>query len=255
MNWYYIKEASEIAGKSERTLRHYLSRYRESNPNITKDNNIFRYEIVSNNIKKLQVSDIFLQSYFNVALKEVETPLKQPLQTIQNTPPENSETIKQELEQKYEQRLSNMQMYFDKQLDEIKQAKQQTIDLLTNQLDKADYQLNKVLEQYQMAQLTIQNLTTPQNNTLSLNQSIDDDQVSFEEHQDDVKEPEQTKTEQPKQYKQLDLEEEIDKIIQEKQQTKSENRLRPTKEYLEQEKPTGSNKSYADWLKALNKTK
>ncbi len=73
MNWYYINDAVEIVGKSSRTIRLYLQKYKQSNPNIKQDNNIFRYEIDLNNNKKLQVSELFLQTYLNVE--------KQPLQS------------------------------------------------------------------------------------------------------------------------------------------------------------------------------
>jgi hypothetical protein len=214
MNWYNINEASEIVGKSSMTVSLYSQKYKQSNPNL-----------------------------FNVE--------KQPLQKgydkveEKTTPLENNNEI-QDLESKYEKRLETMQLFFEKQLEEVKGAKQETIDLLSKQLDKADYQLNKVLEQYSMAQLTIQNLTTKQEvGRIELSESVEDEYQELLE--DNAEEVEEVNKEPIKAFKQLDLEEEIENIIQEKQE--GSKTLRTTEEYMNENKPKGSNKSFADWLK------
>lgn len=245
MNWYNINQAQEITKKSSRTIRLYLQKYKQSNSNLKADNNIFKYEIDSGNNKKLYVSELFLQTYFNVE--------KQPLQKGVATPEKDISTIEnnneiQTLEQKYEKRLETMQQFFEKQLNEVKDAKQETIDLLAKQLDKADYQLNKVLEQYSMAQLTIQNLTIRQESTpIRIQENNIEDYQETEEEKIEIIDNEEK--EQSVKFKQLDLEEEIENIIQEKQATTKP--LRTTEQYMKQEKPNGSDKSFAFWLNKL----
>lgn len=234
MKWYYINEAVEIVGKSSRTIRNYLQKYKATNPNLKTDNNIYRYEFDTNNNKKLQLSEVFLSTYFNIELQGVEGPMQSRVEDDlkETTQP----TI--DLESKYEDRLQKMEQHFAKQLEEVKQAKQQTIDLLEKQLDKADYNLNKVLESYQMAQLTIQNLTTNHNTRIEIDRAVEEPIEEVVEYTSEVVEVSN---------KQLDLVEEIDKITEEQQKPKA--KLRTTEEYMNENKPKGSNKSFADWLK------
>ena len=120
------------------------------------------------------------------------------------------------LEADYKAREEQLKQYFDNQLEDIKEAKQQTIDLLKEQLDKTDYNLNKVLEQYSMAQLTIQNLTTPQENKPLEISNTDEIELSLDEAGTD--------------------EIEVQEILQEQQ--KSKGGLRTTKEYYKEHYPT-----------------
>jgi len=210
MQWFDINEATDIVGKSSRTIRNYLSKYKKQNPTKKDSNKYFKYDIDSNNTKKLQLSELFLHTFFNV---EIE-PLQGGYETYE-APIENENVLLLEkLEADYKAREEQLKQYFDNQLEDIKQAKQQTIDLLKEQLDKTDYNLNKVLEQYSMAQLTIQNLTAPQEHKplqISNRETIEEEII------------------------QAGAQEDIEEIIQEKQ--KSKGGLRTTKEYYKEHYP------------------
>jgi hypothetical protein len=169
MRWLYIQEAEQIVKKSGRTIRIYLQKHKENNPNLSTENNIYRYHIDSKNVKKLQVSSLFLQTYFNVDIP----PLQKGVEGVETEVKQEPIVSHSDMESKYEQRLEEMKRYYEKQLVDITEAKQQTIDVLKEQLDKTDHHLNKVLDQYSLAQLTIQNLTTPQ---LDKPYSIDNDE-------------------------------------------------------------------------------
>lgn len=259
MEWLYINEASEKVGKSTRTIRSYLQKYKGTNPNLKPENNIFRYEVDSNNNKKLQVSDIFLQTYFNAEFHPMQNRVEEVAETIAESIANNNEKQSIDLEQKYDARVKAMEVFYEKQLNEVKQsnqqtveAKQQTIDLLQKQLDKADYNLNKILEANIMAQLTIQNLTQSQSPTK--NYQIQATETAFKSDLrgdntiEDINIEEQEITLKKASTNQLDIVEEIEKIVQEQQKPKG---LRTTAEYFKPTEPTEKEKSFNDWLKKL----
>jgi hypothetical protein len=157
MQWFNINKSVDITGKSSRTVRKYLQDYKKLSNSKSEQNNMFKYETDSRNNKILMLSELFLQTYFSATIP--------PLQNTPEAPEVTPVIDMQGLEQRYHQREQELKQYFNKQIEEIKEAKQQTIDLLKEQLDKSDYTLNKVLEQYSMAQITIQNLTAPQNDS------------------------------------------------------------------------------------------
>lgn len=219
MQWFDINEATDIVGKSSRTVRNYLSKYKKQNPTKKDSNKYFKYEIDSNNTKKLQLSELFLHTFFNV---EIE-PLQGGYETYEAPIEKDNVLLVDKLEADYKAREEQLKQYFDNQLEDIKEAKQQTIDLLKEQLDKTDYNLNKVLEQYSMAQLTIQNLTTPQENKPLEISNTDEIELSLDEA--------------PLQNIVPGADEiEVQEILQEQQKFKGG--LRTTKEYYKEHYPT-----------------
>jgi hypothetical protein len=223
MKWFTIAEATAITSKSDKTIRLKVGKYKKDNPAIKPPNNIFKYEYNDRNTLKLYVSSLFLQTYFQVDQATVET----PLETLEIPLVKEVET-ESILEDKYKAREQELKQYFENQLNDIKEAKQQTIDLLKEQLDKTDYNLNKVLEQYSMAQLTIQNLTTPQDNKPLEISNTDEIQVTLDEAENIniVPGAEQSGTDEI----------EVQEILEEQQ--KSKGGLRTTEEYYKENYPT-----------------
>lgn len=60
-NWYYISEVAKMVGKTDRTLRSYLSKWKEHND--TGHDEMFRYEIDETGVQKLQLSEKFIDKY------------------------------------------------------------------------------------------------------------------------------------------------------------------------------------------------
>ena len=63
MEWYNIKQAEEMTGKSSRTIRLRLQEIREVSYSDRFYNTMYKYAD-DNNQKKLFVSDKFLKNYF-----------------------------------------------------------------------------------------------------------------------------------------------------------------------------------------------
>lgn len=230
MHWYYLAEVAQMVGKTDRTVRLYLSKWKNQNPNKANHKNIYRYVSDTNGVEKLQLSSTFIQTYFNVEIQPSETSHEKRHEVIHE---DYSHVIKGvEFEERLQQREENLRKYYEKQLEEIKSAKQETIDVLKQQLDQANISLNKVLEQYQMAQLTISNLIEPKKQ----------DMLSIDSNEDVYEDDEEEET-----IEQSDLEEEIENIIQDQQKTTS--KLRTTEEYLKSIEQKGTGKSFFDWLK------
>jgi hypothetical protein len=240
MKWYYIKEASQIVGKTERTLRTYLKKWKEQNPLEIKHKNIYKYEINEYNNKKLLVSDVFLMTYFDVQLPTPETTLEKEVgndyqgdrkEAQEERPKEDLRTYI-DFEDRLSKREALLRQHYEKQLEDITRAKQESIDILKEQNQNLNYNLNKVLEQYQMAQLTIKNLTEPQKESYQIEDVAQETSIEYDS------EPE--------------VKNDIEEIIQEQQ--KQEVKITPTKDYLEsyQEKLKSEVKStsFAEWLKS-----
>ena len=171
----------------------------------------------------LQVSELFLQACFNVGLQGMQKPLQKPLQDRVETPLQSIETTPKEISEtqseKWEERERELRGYYEAQLNDIKdakretiEAKQQTIDNLERQVQSLDVKLNKVLEQYQLAQITISNLLPS-----------GDEPQSME-------------------IRQTPEAEEIQEITEEQQSGK---KLSTTKEYMKK-------KGFTDWLESMD---
>lgn len=222
MTWYYLAEAVKLTGKTDRTIRNYLKKWKEQNPNQAIWNRMFTYIKDELGVERLQVSDTFLQTYFNV---QIHTPEK----ATEKQPEIHSDHIAQiDLEERIQKREETLRQYYEKQIADLTDAKQETIDVLKNQLDQANTSLNKVLEQYQLAQLTISNLIEPKKAP----------NITIESNEDIQEIAEATATE----ITDSDI---VDEIIEQQQKPTG---LSTTDEYLKKNKIEGTDKSFFDWL-------
>jgi len=160
MKWYNIIQASNSTGKSTRTIRVHLQKWKEANPQKNRHASVFRYVEDDKGTKRLHISEAFLHAQFDIAGSRVADGLQKQVEdsNADRHPPIDMQT-------KWEEREKALREYHQKQVEELKQAKNETIEVLKDQVKSYDDKLNKVLEQYELAQITISNLIPSETRT------------------------------------------------------------------------------------------